>query len=103
MATREKIEFDFKQALGQADRIDMIADNLSNLSGKEFGGSLENLSANWKGDNASIYMEKGSRLQKQMNDTAKELHAVATDIRTIARRLYDAEMNAWRIATSRTY
>lgn len=103
MATREKIEFDFKQALRQADRIDTIASNLSELSGKEFGGSLENLSANWKGDNASIYMAKGNRLQEQMNGTAKELHAVAADIRVIARRLYNAEMNAWRIANSRTY
>lgn len=103
MATRETIEFNFKKALGQADKIDTIANNLSKLSGKEFGGTLQKLSTNWKGENASLYLTKGSNLQEKMNGTAGELHSVASDIRTIAKRLYDAEMAALSIATTRTY
>lgn len=103
MATRESIEINFKVALGQADKIDSIADNLSKLSGAKFGGTLQNLSANWKGENASLYLEKGSRLQEKMNGTAEELHSVAVDIRTIARRLYEAEMAALAVAVDRSY
>lgn len=103
MATRETIEFNFKKALGQADKIDTIADNLSKLSGTEFGSALQNLSANWKGENAALYLTKGSRLQENMGQTAKELHAVASDIRAIAKRLYDAEMAALAVASARTY
>lgn len=103
MAAKEKIELDFRQALKQADRIDAVANQLGSLSGKEFQGSLDNLSASWRGDNASMYLAKGGRLKEQMDGTAKELHAAAADIRTVARRLYNAEMNAWRIATSRSY
>lgn len=103
MASKEKIEMNFRQALSQADRIDAAANRLSNLAGGEFRGSLDNLSANWRGDGASMYLAKGNRLQEQMNGTAGELHAVAAEIRTVARRLYNAEMNAWRIAVSRNY
>lgn len=103
MATRQRIELDFKQALRQADSIDAAAEQLSNLSGREFRTSLDNLSANWRSDSASMYMAKGNRLQEQMDGTAKELHAAAASIRTLAKRIYNAEMNAWRIATSRNY
>ena len=103
MATKEEIEMDLKQALKQADKIDAAANQLGNLSGREFRGSLDNLSASWKGECASMYLAKGGRLQEQMDSTARELHAAAADVRALARRLYDAEMNAWRIATSRSY
>lgn len=103
MATREKIEFDFRQAIRQADKIDELANNLNGLSNRKFAGSLQNLAAGWKGENASLYLAKGSSLQKKMNGTAGELHTVAADIRTIAKRLYDAEMAALAIATARTY
>lgn len=103
MATREKIEFDFRQAMRQANKIDELANDLNRLSDKKFGGSLQNLASSWKGENASLYLTKGSSLQKKMNETAGELHAVAADIRTIAKRLYDAEMAALAIATTRTY
>lgn len=103
MAARQTIEFNFRKALGQADKIDTIANNLSKLSGTEFGGTLQNLSVNWKGENASIYLSKGSSLQEKVNGTASELHSVASDIRTIAKRLYDAEMAALSMAAERIY
>lgn len=103
MATREKIEMDFKRAIRQADKIDSIANRLGTLSGEKFGGSMQNLSACWKGENASLYLGKGGRLQGKMNGTANELHAIARDIRTVAKRLYNAEMAALAIASSRTY
>lgn len=103
MATRESIEFDFKRALGQADKIDTIADNLGRLSRAELGSVLQNVSAGWKGDNANIYLNKGSALQGKMDGTVRELYAIASDIRTIAKRLRDAEMAALEIASGRDY
>lgn len=103
MTGKEKIELDFGQALRQADDIDAVADRLGNLSAGKFRENLDSLAAGWKGDSASMYITKGSRLQEQMNTTAKELHAVAADIRTLARRLYNAEMKAWNIAAHRSY
>lgn len=103
MASRATIEFNFRTALRQADKIDEIANNLGRLSGTDFGNALQNLSAGWKGENASMYLSKGSTLQGKMNGTSNSLRAVASDIRVIAKRLYDAEMAAIRIAEDRTY
>ncbi len=103
MATREKIEFDFRQAMRQADRIEEIADKLNRLSSSKLESSLQNLSVSWKGENASAYLAKGERLQGKMGQTAKGLQAAASDIRTVAKRLYDAEMAALAIASARTY
>lgn len=98
MASRSKIQFDFNQAKKQAGKIDDIADNLSGLSQKKLESAMQTLSVNWKGANASAYLAKGGRLQTEINKTALELHSIASDIRTIAQRVYDAEMEAVRIA-----
>jgi uncharacterized protein YukE len=103
MASRYSIEMDFKHAIAQANKLDEIADNLSNLSNNKFQGTLQNLSTNWKGENASSYLNKGSMLQGQINSTSKELHSIADDIRAIAQRIYNAEMAALSIAETRTY
>lgn len=103
MATRASIEFDFQKAMNEANRIDAIANNLSNVSQRRFGGTLQNISANWKGENAGIYLNKGGRLQERMNGTAAELHSIASDIRRIARRIYLAEKAALAIAQQRNY
>lgn len=103
MATRATIEFDFRTALAQADKIDTIANDLSRLSKTELEGVLQNVSAGWKGDNANIYLNKGVVLQEKMTGTVNTLQGIASDIRTIAKRLYDAEMAALEIALNREY
>ena len=103
MATRESIIFDFRRALEQASKIEEIANNLSNLSGQKFEGTMQNLSANWKGENANLYLQIGEKLQEKMDVTVRELKDIASDIRTIAKRLYDAEMAALEIALTREY
>ena len=103
MATRASIEFDFKQALSQADRVDQIADSLSRLSDNKFEGTMQNLSLNWKGESANRYLAKGERLQGKMNVTANELRRIASDIRRVARNLYNAELAALEIASQRNY
>lgn len=97
------IRFNFKKALQQAEQLDQIANNLSKLSTGDLNGTLQVVSANWKGQNASAYLEKGGKLQGNIKTSAKELHNVAADIRTIARRVYNAEMRALAIAQARKY
>lgn len=103
MATRDHIEMNFRQTLAQADKLDELAERLSNVSDKQFGGSLQNLAAGWKGENASLYMQKGSKLQDKMNTSVKDLHNTAASIRKAAQRLYAAEMAALAIAQTRVH
>jgi len=103
MATRESIEFDFQKAMTQADKISDLAGALEALANSKFQGTLQNIQTNWKGERAVQYLEKGTRLQVKMDGSAGELNQIAEDIRTIARRIYEAEMTSLRIAEARTY
>lgn len=98
MATQREIQIDFEQAKRQARRIDEIADYLSELSRRQLENSFQSLSRSWKGENASAYLAKGTGLQEDIDGTANDLHKIALDIRTVAKRIYDAEMTALRIA-----
>ena len=103
MATKESIEFDFQKALDQANRLDEIAAELKSLSADEFAGSMQNLAGGWKGENATLYLNKGQKLQDSMTSTAADLSGAASNIRTIAKRTYEAEMAALKIAETRRY
>lgn len=101
MATKASIEMDFALAKKQAERLEELAGQLSNLSAGKFNGTLNNIATNWKGENATAYLGKGDKLQTKMSKTSSELYQIATDIRTIAKRIYDAEMAALAIAEIR--
>ncbi len=101
MASRYQISMDFGQAKRKADELERIADELGRLAGTEFADTLNNLGNNWKGDNAQAYIQKGMSLKEKMENTAGSLRASASTIRTVAKNIYDAEMEALRIAEER--
>jgi len=101
MSSRKTIEFDFRLVKQKANELDEIAENLQNLSNNKFNNTMQNLSASWKGESASLYLNKGQTLQKDMIKTSKNLRQVASTIRAVARRIYEAEMEALRIAEER--
>ncbi len=103
MASQREIQFDFEQAKRQARRIDEIADYLSNLSRRKLEDAFQELSKNWRGENASAYLAKGGSLQEDIDETAKNLHIIALDIRSASKRIYDAEMTALRTAEAREH
>ena len=101
MSSRSEIRFNFRQALAQASELDGVADRLERLADKTMEGSMQTLSGAWKGQNATAFLRKEDTLKKEIRKTPTEIHNVADDIRRIAKRIYDAEMEALRIATER--
>lgn len=97
------IEFDFRQARQRADELDDIAANLERLAENDLQSSLQSLSTAWKGDSANLYLNKGSKLKEKMLKSVKELRKTSATIRKVAKRTYDAEMAAYRIAMARKY
>lgn len=102
MKSRNQIKMDFSRAYAEAERLDRVAEKLKVLATKKMEQSMMNLSYAWTGINARIFLQKESQLQRNIEETVKELYRVASDIRTIARRVYEAEMRAYEIATRRT-
>ena len=101
MASRDQIQMDFSRAQSQAGELEQIAESLDRLSNRDFPDTLDDLSRDWKGDNATKYIQKGYQLKESMADTARDLRNAAGSIRSIAQKIYDAEMTALRIAEER--
>lgn len=101
MANRQQIQFDFNRAKQKANELEAVANELRNLSRTNLQNTLNSLGGNWKGDNASAYIRKGAALQEKLNMTESSLRKSADTIRTIAKNIYDAEMEALRIAEER--
>lgn len=101
MANRYQIQMDFSRATQKAGELDTIADNLSRLADTDLESTLQGLSSDWKGENATVYIQKGTTLKGNMEKTVKDIRNTANTIRAIAKNIYDAEMEALRIAEER--
>lgn len=98
MATYSSIRFDFSKAKQEAARLESAADEMKKLANSSLESTLNNLSAGWKGESASLYMKKGVSVKEDLLKTANDLYAVANSIRKTAQRIYNAEMEAKRLA-----
>lgn len=103
MASRATIEFNFSQANRQAQQLDELAKRLKNISDRDLQNVMQEVSSCWQSENASAYLNKGNALQGKMNTTATNLSAIASEIRRVAKNIYDAEMAALQIAEQRAY
>lgn len=101
MASRYQIQMDFNKAGQKAGELDDIADRLSKIAETDLPNILNGLGSDWKGDNADAYIRKGVGVGENMRETVKDLRNTAATIRKIAQNVYDAEMEALRIAEER--
>lgn len=97
------IEFNFRQAKQQAESLDDLASRLESLTSSEFRDVMQSLSGHWKGENAVSYIQKGARLENELVRTVKEMRKTAESIRVTAKKIYDAEMYAKRLAEERSF
>lgn len=97
------IEMDFAKAKQQAADLERLAQQMEQLSGQQFHGTMQELSMHWKGENATAYLQKGEKLQDDMKATAVKIRAAAVQIRRVAQKIYEAEMYARQLAEKRIY
>lgn len=103
MKSEWEIRCDFQNAINKAAELEGVASNLRSLANNDLEQSLQTLSNAWKGEAATAYIGKGNRLQERIVANAGKLDRTAQTIRTTAKRTYDAEMEALRIAREREY
>lgn len=102
MSSLSEIYFNYNKAIAQANRLDGIASKMQNAANREMEGILNDVSRAWKSDSAPLYIKKGQKVRGDIRTSAKNLKQIANTIRTIAKRVRDAELDAWRIAHERT-
>lgn len=101
MASLSEIYFNYNQAMEQAKQLDEIAARLTNAANKDMEDLLNDVNSAWKSDSAPQYIRKGRKVGDDMRTTSGNLKNIAAAIRTIAKRILEAELEAWRIANER--
>ena len=86
-----KIDTDFNEAIRQAEALEGLADQINTLGVNGLQNTLQNISCNWKGENANIFLEKGDRFKEELLDTAHELRSIAESLKARAKWVYDVE------------
>lgn len=102
MKTSAQIKMNYREAMQQARDLDTLAGKVRTTANQKVEQSMQLLSSGWKGNNATEFLRKYSELKQQILDSADELNAIADDIRRTAQIVYNAEMEALRIAQTRT-
>lgn len=95
------IEINFQQAQAQAKKLEDMADSMKRLANQQMADTIQEMSSCWKGETATAYFGKAERVKQDIASTAETLYAVASSIRTQAKRIYDAEMQAIALAQSK--
>ncbi len=102
MSSVTKIELDYAKAMTQVRQLEGLSDELER-TGERLRDSMNRLSSGWQGSGANAYRAKGEKLADQITNNAGQLQATAEAIRTISRKIIEAEMENKQIAEIRKY
>ena len=86
--------FDYQDALRQADRIDDAADLLEQVRARQVAPCAEALRTGWTGDAADAFARRMRDCGDAMRDEIKTLRELAARVRTAARAIEQAEQRA---------
>ena len=101
MSTLNEIYFNYNKAIDQAKELENISKQLKNAANNTMEDILNDVHVAWKSDSTPQYIKKGQKVEDDIRTTATNLTNIAQTIRTIALRIRNAELNAWRIANER--
>ncbi len=99
MKSIARIKMDFAKAKDDADKIDKIASEMRKLSRNRLENSMNELASVWMGANSRMFLTKEQKIQREIEKTAESLNDIASDIRRIAKKIYDAERQACDIVS----
>lgn len=97
------IQLNYTQAIEQAEQLSKMADEIKDLSEEEVAKLITDLGSCWEGENASAYIAKVEILKRNLEKTAEDIKKTSTTIRDMATNIYNAEMEAEKIADNRTF
>lgn len=98
MASEASIQFNYEQAIGQAKKLEQLADELKTLANTNLDNTLSELSSNWSGESASAFLSKAEKAKSDILSNVKQLYDAASVVRESAENLRKAELIAKRMA-----
>jgi WXG100 family type VII secretion target len=95
------IQMDFAKAMRQADKLDEIAQNISQAGKTDLVDCMQKVGEDWKSDTSTAYQKKGKEVAEHLVKISNNLTKTAQAVRQIAKTTYEAEMTALELAKIR--
>lgn len=93
MKTKQSIRIDFDNAMRQAASADNCSEELRNVE-RQLQEVIHELSSGWKGEAASLYLEKCEALAKKIGKSANDMNRISSTIKKTAKIYYETEKAA---------
>ena len=100
--SRWQIYMDLQRAKDQADKLYEAASSISGEADR-FETCMSEVKHAWEGENAAKFTNKMGQVSEDLVKMAKKLEETADTIRKNAERIYNAEMEAKRLADIRNH
>ena len=78
MCDRQEIQYNFQQALTQADKLDDVADCLRRISENSMEESMKTLTSAWNGESAIVFLEKEDLLKNNIKSCVEAVNICFT-------------------------
>ena len=101
MKSEYEIYMDFRRAERVVEELRSIARESKECADMDLQAALGTVEGCWAGENSQAFLRKGASLQRKVESTADDIGKIADAIDGIARRTYQAETEAARIAKQR--
>lgn len=101
MSSLSEIYFNYDKAIKQAGEMETVAKKLRKAADSTMDDILNDVNSAWKSDSTPQYIKKVQKVEGDILITAGNLDNIAQAVRTIAQRIKEAELEAWRIANAR--
>ena len=101
MSSLSEIYFHYDKAIKQAGQMETVAKKLRKAADSTVDDILNDVNSAWKSDSTPQYIKKVQKVEGDILITTGNLDNIAQAVRTIAQRIKEAELEAWRIANAR--
>ena len=97
------IEMQYQNSMRCAEDLEKCAEIISKVSASDVNDIFENVKGAWKGEPANTCLRKITNVQGDIGTDGKNIERAAEIVKTIAENVRRAELEAYRIATGRSY
>lgn len=99
----QTIEMHFKEIMDLAAGLKDLSNELNNLAQEEILMIIKSVRSEWNSECVDVLLEKEVRLAAGLEEEANQLHIIAEEMESQAKKMYQWEIINTRLAVTRVY
>lgn len=99
----QMIEMHFKETMDIAVRLNELSKRLEDVAEKKMMQIICSIKADWNSECADILVGKEVRIASELAKEADQLNALAVEVESRAKKMYQSEISNTQLAITRIY